>query len=128
MFGGFDENIPCCEDYDLWLKITAQCNVGLLAENLVTRYEGHHDQLSHSFFAMDRFRIYSFFSKILSLGIITSNSPKDGTVDTNYFKISLNASSKTSTVFCRSLSLWAREIKADSKTDEQYKLLLLKAV
>ena len=65
MFGGFDENIPCCEDYDLWLKITAQCNVGLLAENLVTRYEGHHDQLSHSFFAMDRFRIYSLCKLLL---------------------------------------------------------------
>ena len=26
MFGGFDENIPCCEDYDLWLKITAQAS------------------------------------------------------------------------------------------------------
>ena len=77
MFGGFDENIPCCEDYDLWLKITAQCNVGLLAENLVTRYEGHHDQLSHSFFAMDRFRIYIFFSKILWLFFCSkSNSPK----------------------------------------------------
>ena len=59
MFAGFDEDMPCCEDYDLWLRIAAQCNVGLLQENLVTRYEGHPDQLSHSFFAMDRFRIYS---------------------------------------------------------------------
>ncbi len=59
MFGGFDENMPCCEDYDLWLRITAQQPVGLLAENLVTRYEGHPEQLSHTFFAMDRFRIYS---------------------------------------------------------------------
>ena len=45
-------------------ETAAQCNV-LLAENLVTRYEGHHDQLSHSFFAMDRFRIYSLCKLLL---------------------------------------------------------------
>jgi len=64
--GGFDEDLPVCEDYDLWLRISSQNDVGLLDELLLTKYGGHEDQLSHRYKAMDRFRIYSLVKILLS--------------------------------------------------------------
>ncbi len=55
--GGFDEDFAAAEDYDLWLRILAQHQVGLLDEPLVTRRAGHRDQLSATVPAIDRFRI-----------------------------------------------------------------------
>jgi len=55
--GGFDENLPACEDYDLWLKLSRFHPVGLTPYPGVTRYGGHSDQLSQRFIAMDRFRV-----------------------------------------------------------------------
>jgi glycosyltransferase involved in cell wall biosynthesis len=57
--GQFNESIPACEDYDLWLRITAAYPVGLVDEFLLTRYGGHSDQLSAEFIGLDRFRIRS---------------------------------------------------------------------
>ncbi len=57
--GGFNENIPVCEDYDLWLRITCKYQIGLLDEYLLKRYGGHCDQLSMSMIGMDRFRVQS---------------------------------------------------------------------
>lgn len=65
-FNGFDEALPACEDYDLWLKITAKYDVGLIEENLMTRSGGHSDQLSGQYNAMDRFRIYALGKILLS--------------------------------------------------------------
>ena len=56
--GGFDENLRVCEDYDLWLRVTAKEPVLYIEEPLVKKYGGHDDQLSSSEPAMDRFRIY----------------------------------------------------------------------
>ena len=69
--GGFDESLPACEDYDLWLRIAARYPVGLLEKPYVIKYGGHADQRSHEFPAMDRFRIYAL-DKILSSGALTS--------------------------------------------------------
>ncbi len=55
--GLFDETLPACEDYDLWLRICHREPVLLVDEPLVTRYAGHTDQLSRQHVAMDRFRI-----------------------------------------------------------------------
>jgi len=57
--GQFNESIPACEDYDLWLRITAAHPVGLVDKFLLTRYGGHSDQLSSEFVGLDRFRIRS---------------------------------------------------------------------
>ncbi len=57
--GLFDEHMTVCEDYDLWLRITCREEVGFLPEKLVKKYGGHEDQLSRSFWGMDRFRVYS---------------------------------------------------------------------
>ncbi len=55
--GFFDETLPACEDYDLWLRICARFPVTYVDEKLVTRYAGHADQLSQQHWGMDRFRI-----------------------------------------------------------------------
>jgi glycosyltransferase involved in cell wall biosynthesis len=55
--GGFDEDLAAAEDYDLWLRILVDHEVGLLDEPLVTRRAGHQDQLSSSTPALDRFRV-----------------------------------------------------------------------
>ncbi len=55
--GGFCEDLPACEDYDLWLRLTLNHAVGLISEGLVTRYAGHADQLSEQCKVLDRYRI-----------------------------------------------------------------------
>ncbi|MBT3583708.1 MAG: glycosyltransferase [Halobacteriovoraceae bacterium] len=57
--GGFREDYPVCEDYDLWLKITAEEEVGFISDPLIKKYGGHSDQLSAKYFAMDYWRIKS---------------------------------------------------------------------
>ena len=55
--GRFDESLPVCEDYDLWLRVAARYRVTLVGEALVTKYGGHEDQLSRSTWGMDRYRV-----------------------------------------------------------------------
>ena len=57
--GGFNESLPACEDYDLWLRICINHQVGLIDEHLLIRYGGHSDQLSLNVMILDRFRIRS---------------------------------------------------------------------
>ena len=44
--GYFDEDLKVCEDYDLWLRITAKFPVLYIDESLIKKYGGHEDQLS----------------------------------------------------------------------------------
>lgn len=55
--GSFDESLPACEDYDLWLRICSRFPVLYLAEPLLVKHGGHADQLSRRYWGMDRFRI-----------------------------------------------------------------------
>lgn len=55
--GGFDESFPTCEDYDLWLKITARHPVGFVKKILATKFGGHADQLSKKYPLMDQYRL-----------------------------------------------------------------------
>ncbi|MCK5878532.1 MAG: glycosyltransferase family 2 protein [Holophagae bacterium] len=68
--GLFDETLPACEDYDLWLRILAREPIGYLAEKLVIKHGGHPDQLSRNFIAMDRFRVRAIL-KILRFPELT---------------------------------------------------------
>ena len=56
---GFDCSFVVCEDYDLWLKILTNEEIGFLPTPLVKKYGGHADQLSTRFVAMDYWRIKS---------------------------------------------------------------------
>lgn len=53
----FDETLPACEDYDLWLRLTRHHPVGLEPSHSLIKTGGHPDQLSQKYPAMDRFRI-----------------------------------------------------------------------
>jgi glycosyltransferase involved in cell wall biosynthesis len=55
--GGFDEALPVCEDYDLWLRLARHTPVALIAQPLVIKRGGHADQLSRALWGMDRFRV-----------------------------------------------------------------------
>jgi glycosyltransferase involved in cell wall biosynthesis len=55
--GGFAEDLPVCEDYDLWLRLSCRHAVGLLDRSLVVKRGGHADQLSRRYWGMDRFRV-----------------------------------------------------------------------
>lgn len=54
--GMFDENLPACEDYDLWLRLCHRYPVHYLEQRLIVKYGGHEDQLSRQHPVMDRFR------------------------------------------------------------------------
>jgi len=54
--GLFDESLPACEDYDLWLQISCRFPVFLIDTPLVVKRGGHPDQLSRTP-GLDRFRI-----------------------------------------------------------------------
>jgi glycosyltransferase involved in cell wall biosynthesis len=57
--GNFDEVLPACEDYDLWLRVCAREPVAFVQTPQIEKYGGHSDQLSHKHWGMDRFRIHA---------------------------------------------------------------------
>ena len=59
--GGFDELMPVCEDYDLWLRIAVRYPFKFLKEKLILKRGGHRDQLSRKYWGMDRWRVYSLY-------------------------------------------------------------------
>lgn len=63
--GCFNESFPACEDYDLWLRITAKHPVGFVDKIHLVRYGGHDDQLSATVPVLDRFRIRSLLGLFL---------------------------------------------------------------
>jgi len=69
--GGFDESLPACEDYDLWLRIGCRYPVPLIAQQLVVKRGGHDDQLSRTP-GLDKYRIMAL-KKNLEIGNLTSS-------------------------------------------------------
>lgn len=67
--GGFDEQLPVCEDYDLWLRICAVNPVLFIDRPLLKKYGGHPDQLSKKHWGMDRFRVLAL-EKIVQSGLL----------------------------------------------------------
>jgi len=63
--GGFDENFPVCEDYDLWLRIAADYPIFLIDKPCTIKHGGHEDQLS-SHHSQDKYRITSIANLIRS--------------------------------------------------------------
>lgn len=62
-FGFFDETLPACEDYDLWLRILTKYPVYLDPNYGIVKHGGHQDQLSGNP-GLDAYRIQSLL-KIL---------------------------------------------------------------
>ncbi len=58
--GGFDISLPCCEDYDLWLRISKDNHFLLVPEPLTIKEGGRDDQVSFQYrIGMDKFRIFA---------------------------------------------------------------------
>ena len=68
--GLFDESLPACEDYDLWLRICAREPVLFVETPQIEKHGGHDDQLSRKHWGMDRFRIQAL-EKMLATGLLT---------------------------------------------------------
>ena len=67
--GGFDESLPACEDYDLWLRLCSRERVFYIDTPLLRKYGGHDGQLSRQYWGMDRFRVQSLI-KLLKSGVL----------------------------------------------------------
>ncbi len=67
--GLFDENLPACEDYDLWLRVSCRYPVHLIDTELIIKRGGHEDQLSKAA-GLDKYRIQSLL-KLLQDNCLT---------------------------------------------------------
>lgn len=66
--GCFDEELPCCEDYDLWLRTSVSFPFLKIEEPLTLKDGGRPDEVSVRFrVGMDRFRIRAL-TKVLDAG------------------------------------------------------------
>jgi len=66
-YGLFDEGLPCCEDYDLWLRVSAEQEFLLVEEPLTLKDGGREDQLSTIYrTGMDKFRIQAIMKILVS--------------------------------------------------------------
>lgn len=69
--GLFDESLPACEDYDLWLRIACREEVLFVEQALLEKTGGHEDQLSQRYPAMDQYRLIAL-SKLLRTASLTA--------------------------------------------------------
>ncbi len=69
--GLFDENLPACEDYDLWLRISCIYPVYLIDIPLIIKRGGHNDQLS-GMSGLDKYRIIAL-NKMITSGLLSKN-------------------------------------------------------
>jgi GT2 family glycosyltransferase len=72
--GVFDERLPACEDYDLWLRVSCRYPVHLIDIPLIIKRGGHDDQLSKAA-GLDKYRIQSLI-KIIDSGLLTPQQYK----------------------------------------------------
>ncbi|NOX26298.1 MAG: glycosyltransferase [Deltaproteobacteria bacterium] len=70
--GFFDESLPCCEDYELWLRVAARYPFLLVDRPLTVKEGGRPDQLSVLYRqGMDKYRIRALCS-LLESGILSA--------------------------------------------------------
>jgi glycosyltransferase involved in cell wall biosynthesis len=92
--GLFNENLPVCEDYDMWLRICSKEEVLFIDEKLTFKYGGHKDQLSKSYWGMDRFRVNSIENLILNYDLNTDQKNKSMATLIKKLKIIINGAKK----------------------------------
>jgi len=77
--GVFDEQMPACEDYDLWLRVSRRYPVFLIDEPLIIKRGGHADQLSITA-GLDKYRIRSL-KKLIESGQLSA-SQRNAAIET----------------------------------------------
>lgn len=71
--GFFDEALPCCEDYDLWLRASVKHPFLLIEKALTIKDGGRTDQVSRIYaVGMDKFRIKSLTNLLESRQELTA--------------------------------------------------------
>lgn len=75
--GLFDERLPACEDYDLWLRIAWKHPVHLIDTPLIVKRGGHADQLSRMP-ELDKYRIRSICN-LLDRGCLSEGQAQAAT-------------------------------------------------
>jgi len=68
--GLFDETLPACEDYDLWLRVGCRYPVDLIETPKIVKRGGHEDQLSRMP-GLDKYRIQSLVKVIETCPLTT---------------------------------------------------------
>ena len=72
--GLFDESLPACEDYDLWLRVSCRYPVFLIDEPLIIKHGGHEDQLSKAA-GLDKYRIQAL-TEIVKSGQLSESQTR----------------------------------------------------
>ena len=103
--GLFDEKLPVCEDYDLWLRITANNPVIFLDEPLINKYGGHKDQLSRVPAGIEQYRIQSLEKILKTVNLTQAQSNKTRKMLLRKMNIYLNGLNR------RGRSVLAKEIE-----------------
>ena len=103
--GLFDEKLPVCEDYDLWLRITAHNPVIFLDEPLINKYGGHKDQLSRVPAGIEQYRIQSLEKILKTVNLTQAQSNKTRKMLLRKMNIYLNGLNR------RGRSVLAKEIE-----------------
>lgn len=67
--GPFDERLPACEDYSLWLRVCGRYPVGLVPEALTIKTGGNADQLSRKIIGLDLYRIYAMLDLLRTMAL-----------------------------------------------------------
>jgi len=71
--GGFDEGFPCCGDYDLWVRLSAQHPFLLVDEPLTLKDGGRPDQVSFQRrVGMDKYRIAALEKILIRPGCLSA--------------------------------------------------------
>ncbi|MBU0759562.1 MAG: glycosyltransferase family 2 protein [Candidatus Omnitrophica bacterium] len=74
--GFFDESLPCCEDYDFWLRASARNKFLFIEKALTLKDGGRPDQVSYIYrTGIDRFRIHAIVN-LLESGILNPKQKK----------------------------------------------------
>ncbi len=72
-YGYFDETLPCCEDYDFWLRVSVNEEFFLVPKQLTIKNGGRDDQLSVIYReGMDKYRIRSIVNLLAHYSLTTS--------------------------------------------------------
>lgn len=92
--GLFDESLPACEDYDLWLRICARETVLYVDKALLEKTGGHDDQLSQRYPAMDQFRLQALAKLLRSDSLSKSQAHEASAMFLEKFTIFSNGARK----------------------------------
>lgn len=100
--GLFDEALPACEDYDLWLRVSCRYPIHLIDAPLIIKRGGHPDQLSRAA-GLDKFRIQALVKIIES-----------GRLSNSYYRAAVQTLKKKCNIYADGCRRRGRNAEADA--------------